>query len=92
MCAYKLSHILSLDVTSRTSIELVNEQKGYFRLQEIPGSSPLTRYNIIIDNPSRLGFKDREGPAVSNRIHDLLLAMNLDLNQVVISQDLLIPL
>jgi hypothetical protein len=61
-------------------------------LQEIPGSSPLTRYNIIIENPSRLGFRDREGSAVFDRIHDLLLAMNLELNQVVISPDSLIPL
>ena len=80
------------DVTSRTRIELVNEQKGYFRLEEIQGSSPLTQYNIIIDNPSRLGFEDREGPAVFDRIHDLLLALNLELNQVVISPDSLIPL
>jgi hypothetical protein len=90
--AYKLSHIIGRDVTSRTGIKLVNEQKGYFRLQEIPGSSPLTRYNIIIDSPSRLGFRGGERPAVFDRIHDLLLAMNLELNQVVISPDSLIPL
>jgi hypothetical protein len=91
--AYKLSHIVGRGVTSRTRIELVNEQAGYFRLEEIEGSHPLTQYNIIIDNPSMLGFSYKEGDNVLfNRIYDLILAMNLELKQVVLSPDSLIPI
>lgn len=91
--AYKLSHIVGRGVTSRTKIELVNEQEGHFRLEEIEGSHPLTQYNIIIDNPSMLGFSYKEGDnALFNRIYDLILAMNLELKQVVLSPDSLIPI
>lgn len=90
--AYKVGHTIGRGATSRTSIELVHEEEGYFRLEEIAGSHPLTQYNIILDNPSTLGFQHTEGEVLLNRIYDLILSMNLALREVVISPDSLIPI
>jgi hypothetical protein len=90
--AYKLGHAIGRGQTSRTRIELVNENEGYFRLEEIAGSHPLTQYNITLDNPSTLGFRHIEGGVLLNRIYDLILAMNLELREVVLSPDSLIPI
>lgn len=90
--AYELGHTIGRGQTSRTRIELVNESEGYFRLEEIAGSHPLTQYNITLDNPSTLGFRHTEGGVLLNRIYDLILAMNLELREVVLSPDSLIPI
>jgi hypothetical protein len=50
------------------------------------GQHPLTEYNMIIDNPSALGFSQAGGgEALRNRIHDLILSMNLELRSVALS-------
>jgi hypothetical protein len=90
--AYKLGHTMGHDATSRTTINLVNEKEGYFRLEEIPGGHPFTQYNIILDNPSKLGFRYTEGGMLLNRIYDLTLAMNLELREVVFSPDSFVPI
>jgi hypothetical protein len=83
--AYKLGHRVSHQVTSRTNIKLANEKKGHFHFEQI-GQHPLTRYNIIIDNPSALGFSQALGGEVArNRIQDLILSMNLELTSVALS-------
>jgi hypothetical protein len=84
--AYKLGHTVGQQHKSRTEIKLVNEKKGRFRL-EVKDGHPLTEYDIIIDDPSSLGFQYAKGDeALDNRIRDLLLlAMNLELREVVIS-------
>jgi hypothetical protein len=90
--AYKMGHTIGLGATSRTTTNLANEKEGYFRLEEIPGGHPLTQYNIILDNPSKLGFQYAEGSNALNRIYDLILAMNLDLRQVVFSPESFTPI
>jgi hypothetical protein len=89
--AYKLGHMASQQVSSRTKIKLVNEKKGQFHLKE-KGGHPLTEYDIIIDDPSALGFKHAEGEvALQNRIYDLILAINLELRKVVMCPTSLKP-
>ncbi|HET6808551.1 MAG TPA: hypothetical protein VFH28_05785 [Nitrososphaera sp.] len=90
--AYKMGHTIGLGATSRTTINLANDKERYFRLEEIAGSHPLTQYNIILDNPSNLGFQYAEGANALNRIYDLILAMNLALREVVFSPDTFTPI
>jgi len=90
--AYRLGHTVGRGLTSRTKIELVNKEKGYFRLEEVAGGNPLTQYNLIIDNPSKLRFRFTKGDVLLSRIYDLILAMNLELKEVVLSAESLIPI
>jgi hypothetical protein len=84
--AFILRHIISAGMISRANIKLVNEKKGYFRLEQAKGSHPLTEYKLIINNPSALGFSATEGSIAENRINDIVLAMNLTLEEAALSR------
>ena len=78
---------MAATITSRANIELVNQQKGYFGLQQIDGGHPLTDYILSIDSPSGLHFSSTEGDISENRINDIVLAMNLTLTEAALSRE-----
>jgi hypothetical protein len=79
--AFILGHTVSVDITSRANIRLVNEKNGYFRLEQV-GGHPVTEYKLTLNNPSALGLTSTEGDIGTRRFTDFVLAMNLILDYV----------
>jgi hypothetical protein len=84
--AFILNHTIAAGVTSRADIKLINEKQGYFRLEEQKESHPLTEYNLMINNPSALGFSSTEGSLAKNRINYIVLSINLTLVVAALSR------
>jgi hypothetical protein len=82
--AFILGHTVARDVTSRTDVKLVNEKYRYFQLDYI-GGHHVTEYKLTINNLSALAFKSTEEAVVLRRLRDIILAMNLTLEQAVLT-------
>ena len=79
-----LGHTVARDVTSRTDVKLVNERCRYFQLDYIGGHN-VTEYKLTINDLSALAFKSTEEAVVLRRVRDIILAMNLTLEEAVLT-------